>query len=162
MASEALRAGSHGPEGARAVPTLRRPMSQHPDLRHQHPEEQQAALNKGPQEELSKSLFQATRSSCFHLPVSEGQNSVPTRGPGSFQQFLAHAMVPTCPSESLACPPPCVLMEAVSQPSGLLPTRNFQDLWLPRTLDIRMSVRIKRNRFRLKRTSISAVKTSTK
>ncbi|XP_036087937.1 uncharacterized protein LOC118611409 isoform X4 [Rousettus aegyptiacus] len=98
MASEALRAGSHGPEGARAVPTLRRPMSQHPDLRHQHPEEQQAALNKGPQEELSKSLFQATRSSCFHLPVSEGQNSVPTRGPGSFQQFLAHAMVPTCPS----------------------------------------------------------------
>lgn len=56
------------------------------------------ALNKGPQEELSESLFQATRSSCFHIPVSEGQNSVPTRGPGSFQQFLAHAMVPTCPS----------------------------------------------------------------
>lgn len=42
MASEALRAGSHGPEGARAAPTLRRPMSQLPDLRHQHPEEQQA------------------------------------------------------------------------------------------------------------------------
>lgn len=39
-------------------------------------------------------------------------------------------------SESLSCPPPCTLMEALSQPSGLLPTRNFQDLWLPRTLAI--------------------------